>query len=598
MSTILHRLAAWAESDPTSPAQTYKVGDRWKSRNSREFCDRVYWLALFLESRGMGSKDIGSIFSYNCPEWVQMDLAPLLLGAMSTGIYPNSTPKDILYILNHTESRFFAVQNKEYFKRIVGDQGESGLPSRIELILVFDGDESISPKAVSFEKAIEEGKRRASQSGAKSLSQYLKLMDPNAGAFMIYTSGTTGHPKGAILSHDNLVFTVDRVAEHWKLKMGKGRTLFSFLPLCHVAEKLQNVGAGISLRYNVYYCTQFESVGQELPEAQPRLLLCVPRVWEKMMEGVQKKLDHSSFLRKQLAHWALSVGGRVAESRMAHQTPQLKDWLQWQVADRVLLSKIRHALGLALAETTASGAAVLSPSVCKWFRAIGVEINEAYGQTESTAVICMTQRGEDCIGTVGTAVQGLEVKLAEDGEILTRGRHVFKGYFKDDVGTAQVLEGGWLHTGDLGEYDARKMIRIRGRKKEILKTSGGKMVAPLPIEEALKCVPMISQVCMVGDGRKYLSALITLSESKLAELSQSNGALKGNVITTPQVVNEVKQHVDQLNEGLASYEQIKKFAILAREFSIAEGEMTPTLKMKRNVIESRYQQLIEKFYAS
>jgi long-chain acyl-CoA synthetase len=202
----------------------------------------------------------------------------------------------------------------------------------------------------------------------------------------------------------------------------------------------------------------------------------------------------------------------------------------------------------------------------------------------------------DCAGTVGKAVAQTEMKIAEDGEILTRGRHVFVGYFKDPAATAQVLEDGWLHTGDLGEKDSRGFVRIRGRKKEILKTSGGKMVAPLPIEEALKAAPIISQVCMVGDGKKFLSALITLSETKLSELSKSNGTLSGRTITSPPVLKEVKTFIDELNTSLASYEQIKKFAILSKEFSIVEGEMTPTLKMKRNVIEKKYQDVINQFY--
>jgi len=598
MATVLHRLAAWADSDPNSPAQSYKVGDQWKAVTSREFRDRVYWLALFLESRGLNPQDIGTIFSYNCPQWVQMDLAPLLLGAKSAGIYPNSTAKDILYILNHTESRFFAVQNKEYFKKIVGDQGDSALPDRIQLVLVFDGDESISSKAVGFEKAIAEGKKLASQAGTRKFSEYLNKVDPQAGAFMIYTSGTTGQPKGAILSHENLVFSVDAVVRHWRLPMGNG-SLFSFLPLCHVAEKLQNVGAGICQRYNTYYCTKFENVSVELPQVQPTLVLCVPRVWEKMMEGVLKKVDHGSEVKKAMAKWAFATGTRISEAKYAKRMPAITDWLQWKVADRLVLSKVRHALGLSKAEALASGAATLAPSVSLWFRSIGLEINEDYGQTESTGVICMTKRDVDCLGTVGAAVDGLEVKIAEDGEILTRGKHVFIGYFRDDVSTAQALDQSkWLHTGDLGEFDSRGFVRIRGRKKEILKTSGGKMVAPLPIEEALKSASVISQVCMVGDGRKYLSALITLSESKLAELAKANGTLKGVIITAPHVVNEIKQHIDQLNSTLPTYEQIKKFAILSREFSIADGEMTPTLKMKRNVIEDRYQQVIQQFYES
>lgn len=594
-STILHRLMDWAESKPQAIAQRYKKNGNWQPISAEDFRDRVYWLALYLESRGMTSREVGTIFSYNCPEWVHVDLAVLLLGGKAAGIYPNSTAKDILYILNHTETKLLAVQNKEYFKRIVGDQGESSLPEVVQLILVFDGDTTFSSKAVSYETALAQGRKLAEAKGAKKCSDYLAKIDPHAGAFLIYTSGTTGDPKGALLSHDNLIYAMDVVESHWELPFEDG-SLFSFLPLCHIAEILQNIGAGISQRYTVNFCTKFENVSVELPEVQPTLLLCVPRLWEKMMEGVMHKVKQSPVPRRILALWALSTGKRVSEAKYSDQNLTLADRLQWELADRLVLSKIRVALGISEAKALASGAAVLPVHVCKWFQSLGMEVMEDFGQTESTGIICMTERGTNSAGTVGKAPAGIEVKIAEDGEILTRGRHVFKGYYKDEAATAAVLVGGWLHTGDLGEYDERGLIRILGRKKEILKTSGGKMIAPLPIEEKLKTSPLISQVCMVGDGRKYLSALITLSEPKLEELKKANGALNGVTVTVPQVVSEVKKHIDEVNASLASYAQIKKFAVLSKEFSIADGEMTPTLKMKRNVIEKRYYEVINQLY--
>ena len=595
MTTILHRLAAWSESEPDAIAQTFKKKGKWKPITVKQFCDRVYWLALYFESQGMSADDVGTILAYNSPEWVHADLAALLLGAKSAGIYPNSIAKDIHYVLSHTESKYLSVQNKEYFNKLTDDHGNSLLPKDLKLLLVFDGDTSISPLAVSYQQAIQEGKKLASKEGSKTLKHYLDKIEPDQGAFLIYTSGTTGSPKGAMLSHQNLVYTIDRGVAFWGLTPGNG-SLFSFLPLCHIAEKLQNLGGGIALRYTVNFCSQFDLVSKELPEVEPTLLLCVPRLWEKMMEGVMKKVDHSPLHKKQLALWAFRVGAAMGEARVNGKRALLKDWLQWQLADRLVLSKIRKALGLEKAQALVSGAAALPAQVCRWFRSLGLDIVEDFGQTESSGVICMTEKGVDCIGTVGKPVPGMEIKIAADGEILTRGNHVFKGYFKNESATAEVLQGGWLHTGDLGEMDPQGRVRIRGRKKEILKTSGGKMVAPLPIEEALKEAPLISQVCMVGDGRKFLSALITLSESKLEELSKSQGTLSGKVVTVPAVVKEVKGYVDQLNSTLANYEQIKKFVILSKEFSVNEGEMTPTLKMKRNIIEKRYQEVIEPLY--
>ncbi|XXY46322.1 long-chain fatty acid--CoA ligase [Sorangium sp. So ce269] len=596
MSTVLHRLDQWANESPDAPAQRYRSQGQWKTLTAREYRDRVYHLALFIESRGFDASQIGAILSYNCPQWVHADLAALLVGGKSAGLYPNSTAKDIQYILSHTEATLLSVQNKEYYQKISAGGGESDVPDGVRWILVFDGDASFSPKAISYEQALAEGRALAQQPGAKKYADYLAKIDPNAGAFLIYTSGTTGNPKGAMLSHHNLAYASDIASKYWGLPLARG-SMFSFLPLCHIAEKLQSVGVGITKRYTVNFCSKFENVATELPDVQPTLLLCVPRLWEKMMEGVLAKVRGGKGAKKKLAEWAFSVGARVAEARFAQRAPSPLDLVQLKLADKLVLSKVRAALGLSKAEVIASGAAALAPHITRWFRALGLDILEAFGQTESTGIISMTEPGVESAGTVGKPVPGVEFKLADDGELLTRGPHVFMGYFKDEAATQAALEGGWLHTGDLGEWNERGQLKIRGRKKEILKTSGGKMVAPLPIEERLKAADIISQVCMVGDGRKYLSALITLTEGKLAEL-KDRGALNGDAaITSAEVVNQVKAHIDSLNAGLASFEQIKKFTVLGREFSVQDGEMTPTLKMKRNVIEQRFRGVIDQMYA-
>lgn len=594
VTTVLHRLSSWANETPLAPAQRFKKEGRWQTISAREYCDRVFYLAHFLKSRGFNSSHVSAIFSYNSPEWVHMDLASLLLGAKSAGLYPNSNKSDIHYILNHTQARVLGIQNKEYFQKFLG--ADADIPSSIDLMIVFDGDTSIHPKAVAYEAAITEGRKLATQVGAKKLEDLLNAVDAKAGAFMIYTSGTTGNPKGALLSHDNLAYTSDLVAAHWRLPFSNGE-LFSFLPLCHIAEKLQNIGVGITNRYCVNFATRFENLSTEILEVRPTLLLSVPRLYEKMMEGVLAKIKGAPAPRQKLARWALEVAKRVSEAKYSHRHPNLLDLAQLQIADKLVLSKIRIALGLDRAEMLASGAAALPGHVNKWFRSLGLEILEDFGQTESTGVICMTESGVDSAGTVGKPVAGVEFKLADDGEILTRGRHVFVGYYKDDTGTANTKSAdGWLQTGDLGEWTDKGLLRIRGRKKEVLKTSGGKMIAPLPIEERLKAADIVSQVCMVGDGRKYLSALITLSETKLKEL-EAQKLLSGPLVTFPSVVQEVRDYVDQVNRELASFEQIKRFAILSREFSIVEGEMTPTLKMKRNVIEMRFKEVIDGMYS-
>jgi long-chain acyl-CoA synthetase len=589
MSTLLHRLYDWALANPEAPAQWYKKDGQWQVISARDFWQRVFHLALFLEHRGFKVGDITAIFSYNCPQWVQTDLASLLLRGLSAGIYPNVSLKDIQYILDNTQSAVLAVQNRDYFVKAGLAENPAAMPVHIRLILVFDGDASFSTKAVTYQEALTEGQGLAQ---GKQADAYLASLEAQAGAFLIYTSGTTGHPKGAMLSHDNMVFTSDQIIAQAKIPTA-GR-MFSFLPLCHIAEKLQNVGIGISTRNAVYYGSKFENMSAELPEVKPTMLLCVPRVWEKTMEGVQHHIARSKPLQRWLATWALHMGTRMAQAQYARRCPspflRLGHWL----AKHLVLLPIRRKIGVDQCQLFASGAAPLHPHVSRWFRALDIEIREAFGQTESTGVICFTESGVDSAGTVGKPLPDVEFKLAEDGEILTRGRHVFKGYWRNDEATRATIADGWLCTGDLGEINERGLVRIIGRKKEIMKTSGGKMIAPAPIEEKIKECPYIGQACMVGDGRKYFTALTVLKGSILAnnKLPGEDGIAR----IAPEVVQVIEQHMEWVNQERSSYEQIKYFAILAREFSVESGELTPTMKMKRNVVEKRYQAIIECMY--
>lgn len=596
MPTILHRLHRWAEADPRDTAHRFKVDGQWTDISADELWNRVYHLALFLRARGFGPGDITAILSPNNHPWVVLELASLLAGGCSGGLYPNSTVRDIHYILNQTESKVLGVKNREFFDKVLGEERDQAIPASVQIVLVLTNEEVPHPGAIGFTHALAEGERLARDPRSPSSQDLLNALDPQAGAFLIFTSGTTGNPKGAVLTHDNLAYGGEIASRNWDLPWKKG-DLFSFLPLCHVAEKVQNLGVGITQRYRVTFATTFEGVAKELPEVNPSLLLSVPRLWEKMMEAVLEQVQVAPEPRKRLMKWALEVGERVAAAKYTGNKPNPADIVQWLVADRLVLSKIRAALGLPRPHSIASGAASLPAHVSKWFRSIGLEILEVYGQTESTALITMTERGVESAGTVGRPVRGTEFKLAEDGEILTRGRHVFKEYYKDAEQTRATLEDGWLKTGDLAEYTPEGLVRIRGRKKEIMKSSGGKMVAPVPIEERLKVSSLISQACMVGDGRKYFSAILTLAEPVLKKL-EAQGVLKQDpdLIRDAEILKQVEEVVDGVNQELAPYERIKKFAVLNREFSIGENEMTPTLKMKRAVIEQKFKDIIDHFY--
>jgi long-chain acyl-CoA synthetase len=609
LPTLLHYLQDWAQERPHAIGQVYKKNDQWLSITTAEYRDRVFALAVFLESKGMTAQDIGAVLSYNCPEWLHLDLAYQLLGAKSAGLYPNSTTAEIHYILNHSESTVLGVQNYDYYQKIFGEAvaqtpSASENVKRIKWCIVFNPDsfteyaqlQKLPHGCVTYTAAIEEGRRLILEKKLK-IETYLSKIDPRSGAFMIYTSGTTGNPKGALLSHDNLVFASQVIRNNWKLRYENER-LFSFLPLCHIAEKLHSIGVGISCRYTVYYASAFDQVSAELPQVNPTLLLCVPRLWEKMMEGVMSKISKAATTQKTLALWALSQGEQYWGALFSGQKPSLLLTAQYHLAHRLVLAKVKKAMGLGEAYLLGSGAAPLPAHVCRWFRSLGLQILECYGLTETTGIVCGTLPGMEMAGTVGYPMPGFETQLMDDGEIATRGRQVFMGYFREQ-GQAlfSPLEDGWFKTGDLGAKTAEGYIRIVGRKKEIMKTSGGKMIAPVPIEEKLKLSGLIAQACLVGDNRKYLSVLVTLNEDLLKEAKalESDIADKG-IVTNAAIRNKINAVVETTNQSLASFEQVKKFTILSRDFSIADGEMTPTLKMKRSVIENRFKGLIDQMY--
>jgi long-chain acyl-CoA synthetase len=591
--TILSRLADWAKQAPTSAALYHRQDNEWKAISAKQYWESVTAIAFFLGQKGFGSEDIITILSYNCPAWPMSELGAILAGGCSAGIYPNVVAKDVQYVLNHTQSRFFAVQNEDYFNKL-GEFRESIL-AQVKVILVFEGSTHFSDKAISFHDAVAQGRALMTE---KKVVDYLQAVDPQRPAFLIYTSGTTGTPKGAMISNHNFIFTIDQVRKHWDLPVAG--SLFSFLPLCHIAEKLQSIAAGISCRYATYYCSAFEFVSEELPQVQPSLLLAVPRVWEKMVEGVQLKISQMHPVQKNLVTLAFAHAEHLLHYQM--QGKPLSPFMLARkfVFDKLIFSKIRHQLGLAKIEVAACGAGALSQQVWHFFQTIGVEIQEDFGQTESTGVICMTKRGTFSMGLTGIPVGQIEVSIAADGEIRTRGPHVFLGYYKDP--TRDFLDDNhWLKTGDIGEWTADGQLKIIGRKREILKTSGGKMIAPVPIEEKIKMSPLISQACMVGDQKKFPAVLIVPSEKFFDEMKRENVSYetdRNGVIVNPILRARIKTEIDRINQELSHYEQVKDFVLLSNEFTIARGELTPTLKLKRFVIEQHYDKVISEIYAA
>lgn len=582
MESLLHKLFKWSQEEPTAPMQAYKKNNLWQKITTQDCVSQIEALAHFLNKIGLEKGDVGIIYSYNCPEWINMDLALMLVGASSAGVYTNSSVRTIQHIITHSATKLLVVDTYESYQRLCCVQDLAQSSSSLQKIVVLKNSsdsESWPENVISYSKAIEMGKSIT----RKSFEERLKEVKMQDIAMLIYTSGTVGISKGVCLTHENLAFASQCYAQSWEAP--KTGSLFSFLPLAHVAERITNLGIGIGNRYTVYFCSDPMSIASEMREVEPTIALAVPRLWDKFREGFEKRFSRFPLRQQKQILWAMKIGKNYMNCKVNSRfvSPWLK--LQYGLVDLLILKKIRHQLGLRHSLRVVSGAAALSRATLEWYRSIGVVIIEAYALSESSGVLTCGKPNQETIGTVGVPYQGIELRLASDGEIETRGPHVFQGYYKDPAATAEMMRDGWLLTGDLGQIDSKGCIKILGRKREIIKTAEGKMVSPLYLEAQLENHPWIDQAIVIGNEKPYLTALLTLSEEG-----------KNLKISSSEVRERIQHHLDQLNSELASHERIKQFRILIHHFSIDRDESTATLKIKRKVIETNYTDQISSMY--
>ena len=583
MDTLLHRLHQWKIEDPSAPAQMWKRDGEWIPISAQELHSRVESLARYLISEGMNPGDIGLIYAYNSPAWVQMDLAFMLTRGSTAGIYQNAAVRQIHYIINHSEAKFLVVDRLEDTEKIFQGRAPAEMFPALLKIIVIKNRENLPEWAIHIDEAVERGRRQPSP----TFEELLSKLNTNDRAALIYTSGTTGQPKGVCLSHANMTYAASSYSLWDPPKRGR---LFSFLPLAHVAERTVALGMGLTNRYAVYFCSSPMAIAQELREIQPTVVLCVPRLWDKLKEGFENRMRQMPEKDQKRIRWAMAVSKKYHSLSLQKKpvSPLLR--LQYAIADRLVLQKIRTQLGIGQAKKMASGAAALSPATLEWFRGIGVRLIEAYALSESSGLLTCGTTEAETAHTVGVPYPGIEMRLGEDGEIQTRGPHVFQGYFKDEAATAAILKDGWLHTGDIGMITEEGYLKIIGRKREIIKNAEGKMISPLFLEAQLEAHPLIEQAIVIGNERPYLVALVTLAESVRP---QNPTTL---TIEDPDLVGQIQEHIDAINRECAGHEKIKRFKILARPFSIESDEMTATLKLKRKVIEEKYAELVESLY--
>ena len=578
-----------------STALRFKKYGLWHDVSWRRYQSDVESLACGLLESGLAPGDRVAIIGDNCYEWLQADLAVQSCGAMTVGLYTTNSWEQCQFILEHSGSRYLFVQNAEQLDKWLTFRDQS---SGIERVFVWDLEglrEFQDPSICSFTELAGRGRESASLNKPLLTERIASLRSQDL-AVLVYTSGTTGVPKGAMLSHGNVMWAAQSVATYDpNLQLGPQDDLLSFLPLCHIFERLFSVFAHLNCGYVLNLVESPETVVQNLREVSPTLGYGVPRIWEKLASQIELKMQDASWLKRKAYAAAMGAGSPGSTGGSPASIPaRLGEW--------TVRKKLRERLGLERMKAAVTGAAPISPEVLKFFARIGLELIEGYGLTETSGIVSGTRIGCGRPGYVGQPVPGLEIRIAEDGEIVVRSPGVFQGYYREPEKTREVLEpDGWLHTGDVGEMTEDGYLRIVDRKKDILITAGGKNIAPQFIENRLKFSPYIYDAVLVGEGRPFLTALIVLDEDNVAKYVQDQRiscSTYAEMASSREVHKLIRTEIDQVNAQVSRVESVRKFRVLPRRLYEEDGEVTPTMKVKRSSICSLYADLVESMYSS
>jgi long-chain acyl-CoA synthetase len=567
---------------------TAKVEGRYVPLSTGEVARRVKHLSLGLADLGLGPGDKLVIFSENRPEWTMTDFAVLCAGAVTVPIYTSLMPEQVKYIINDSDAKIVVCSNRDLWLKV--EAVKHALPSVHHFVLI---DEQGPEGTLSLSEVMGRGTSVAAANPGLFEKRALAVK-PDDVASIIYTSGTTGIPKGVVLSHGNFVSNaraLDAVTEFTDKD-----TILSFLPLSHVLERMTT----FSFLYKgatIAYAESIETVAENLLEVRPTIMISVPRLFDKIYAKVMDNVLTQSPLKRKIFFWALKVGKKYGARKIRHRGIPWGLGVRRQLAAKLVFSKIVEKTG-GRVHFFVSGGAPLSSDVAEFFYAIGITILEGYGLTETSPVLTCNTFDKMKFGTVGTPVPGVEIQIAKDGEILAKGPNVMKGYYKKDQETREAFEGGWFHTGDIGHFDEEGFLVITDRKKDLIVTAGGKNVAPQPIENLLKTNPYIQSAVVVGGGRKFISALIVPNFERIEAYARSSGipfASRRDLVEREEIVNFMLAEVNRTTPHLASYERIKKVVLLDRDFDV-DSELTPSLKVKRHIVEKTFKALIDLLY--
>jgi long-chain acyl-CoA synthetase len=553
----------------------------WKTISAIQLRNWVYATARQLQAWGIKKGDRVVLLSENRAEWAIADFACLLLGIVDVPIYATQTSDQCQFVMQNCEARVAFVSSRKQYEKIAAIREQTSL----EYVVIMDDAPELT-EAVPMQSFL----RSAPTENDPELEHIGRQIEPDDLATLIYTSGTTGTPKGVMLTHGNIASNLSVSLDMYEFD--KDDLCVSFLPLSHVTARHLDyalINAGVPLAY----CPAIDELPQVMQEVHPTLIVAVPRVYEKVYNAVQNKAHG---IKRKLIAWALSVGAENRETVLRGETPAS---LSWKIADRLVFSKIRAGLG-GRATTFVSGGAPLGKEIATWYADTGIRIHEGYGLTETSPVIALNNPVNHRLGTVGKPMPNVEVKIADDGEVLVRGPSIFKGYWKMPEETAAVFEDGWFKTGDIGHLDQDGYLSITDRKKDLIKTSGGKFIAPQPIENSLKVNQYVAEAALLGDKRRFPAVLIIPSFDELEGWARHHGvkfSSRKELVKSHQVQKLYESIVEELNHNLAQYEKLKKVLVVPDELSIADGTLTPSMKLRRRNLADRYKKEIDALYA-
>jgi long-chain acyl-CoA synthetase len=568
----------------------------WRGISWREYGQRARRVGMGLVALGLKPRDVVSIISDNRPEWLYTDLGVMSVAAIPNGIYTTDSARQVEYIVNDSGTRFLFVENEEQLDKILAVRNRCR-----ELVKIFvydmDGlhafrDEQVMP----FDALLELGERY-DREHPDTFDRLVDLPRPDDLAILVYTSGTTGPPKGAMLSHRNILFQL--AYADFITPLHEGDQQLSFLPLCHIAERTFTVFNPLHTGSTVNFAESLDAVPENIREIAPALFFAVPRIWEKFYSGVALRMRDATRLGRFAYARAIAIGLRVAERRIAGRPVPWPLRAAFRVADFLVLDNVKRSIGLHRARGAATGAAPIAPELIRWYLALGINMIEVYGQTENTGLATAMPPDRTRLGSVGIARPGTEVRLSPEGEILLRGPHVFLGYYGKPEKTADTVVDGWLHTGDVGTIDADGFVHITDRMKDIIITAGGKNVTPSEIENQLKFSPYISDAVVIGDRRKFLSCLVMIDHETVAQFAQERNVPFSNFASlcrAPEVQDLIRDEIERVNRQLARVETVKQFRLIEQLLTPEDEELTPTMKLRRTFVNVKYKDLIDSMY--